>query len=385
MCFPHGAKASEQYTPPAGVTTTTSEDVALTAIPDVEPSALSPQRVWRQFEKLLIGGAKLKPLGTAKRDPGSLLDQGYRPRHLVELFDVAYYLTNLRSDDTLGFLVGYVHLPRARALHPRIFYKDLSLVWRSASHLIWSDHDQWIGKGDLKIEIRDGAEWEHSAEETTNLPTEIQCALDVISRRVKQPRHDEHAVERILRLAPPRRMEPYADFTGPRRRAAANPAKRINDGHDIATFTRRHDPTSLKFVPGYEPDFADGSYSTHYTKSHFYGGEIRKTRVVSKNRLVQYQFIDGPGQAWIMPPQTLTADIMSYGVRTIDVHAPEELFVPGFEYHFMDDTVDPPELVSQIPPSFAGAPNVHDDARADASRWLDALPVIREYRRHFPR
>ena len=32
-----------------------------------------------------------------------------------------------------------------------------------------------IGKGDLKTEMRGGEAWEHSAEETTNLPTEIQA------------------------------------------------------------------------------------------------------------------------------------------------------------------------------------------------------------------
>ena len=32
--------------------------------------------------------------------------------------------------------------------------------------------------------------------------------------------------------------------------------------------------------------------------------------------------------------------IASYGVRTIDVPAAEELCVPGFEYHYIDDTED---------------------------------------------
>jgi hypothetical protein len=37
--------------------------------------------------------------------------------------------------------------------------------------------------------------------------------------------------------------------------------------------------------------------------------------------------------------------------------------------------------VSQIPEGFAGAASEVDPSRADASRWLDQLPVIREFRR----
>jgi hypothetical protein len=47
----------------------------------------------------------------------------------------------------------------------------------------------------------------------------------------------------------------------------------------------------------------------------------------------------------------------------------------------MDHSEDPPVLVSQIPEGFAGAANEFDPARADASRWIDRLPVIQEFRR----
>jgi hypothetical protein len=55
--------------------------------------------------------------------------------------------------------------------------------------------------------------------------------------------------------------------------------------------------------------------------------------------------------------------------------------VPGYEYHFIDESEDPPVLFSQIPDGFAGAPSDVDGSRADASRWLDQLPVIKEFRR----
>jgi hypothetical protein len=57
------------------------------------------------------------------------------------------------------------------------------------------------------------------------------------------------------------------------------------------------------------------------------------------------------------------------------------VFIPGYEYHFDDDSLDPPVPYSQIPPGFAGALSEVDPSRADASAWLDQLPVVREFRK----
>ena len=89
----------------------------------------------------------------------------------------------------------------------------------------------------------------------------------------------------------------------------------------------------------------------------------------------------GPHQAWIVPPQTLSTELTSFAVRTIDVDADEDAFVPGYEYHYMDESCDPPRLHSQIPEGFAGAPSEVDPTRADASPWLEKLPVIARFRR----
>ncbi len=68
-----------------------------------------------------------------------------------------------------------------------------------------------------------------------------------------------------------------------------------------------------------------------------------------------------------------------------DTVVPDDLMIPGYEYHYMDDSMDDrggsPELYSQIPAGFAGAISEHDDAKADASPWLDKIPVIRRFRR----
>jgi hypothetical protein len=49
--------------------------------------------------------------------------------------------------------------------------------------------------------------------------------------------------------------------------------------------------------------------------------------------------------------------------------------------HYFDETADASEHFSQIPEGFAGELSEHDNDRADASAWLDPIPVIREFRR----
>jgi hypothetical protein len=149
----------------------------------------------------------------------------------------------------------------------------------------------------------------------------------------------------------------------------------------VAWFARKDDPGSLRFTRGYEPDFARGIVEESRIGSRLYGGELRKLRILSGNRKIQYQFVLGPRHAWIVPPQTLTTELSSFGVRTIDVAADDDLCVPGLEYHYLDDSCDPPEMYSQIPPGFAGEISDVDPARADASPWLEALPVIQAFRR----
>ena len=108
---------------------------------------------------------------------------------------------------------------------------------------------------------------------------------------------------------------------------------------------------------------------------------MRKFRILSTNATIQYQFVAAPRQAWIIPPQATTTELMSYGLRNIDVEVDEDLCVPGYEYHFLDDSEEPPVLVSQIPEGYVGAASEVDPSRADASPWIEAMPVIQEFRR----
>jgi len=354
-------------------------------IPSAAPADLSPRRVEKEFNALLESGAKILPAGRAKNRPRSLLTAGYVPRFRIDLFDTRYYLTKIRQIPELTFMVAYVaqsHRSTGKTeIYPRIFYKDLSLIWRSASHLVNTGGELWIGKGDIGS-MKDGDEeiW-YSIESTTDLPLEIQTALEMVMRGVRRIPPDGKTLPLVLRNAPNSRMEPYADFTAPRRRAASNPRNLINRGKSVARFRRNDDPGSLEFTAGFEPDFRRGIIDRAETKSGMYGGIVERYRILSVNKKIQYMFMAGPNQVWIIPPQALTTDISTYGVRTIDVVADEDLFVPGFEYHYMDDEVDPPAMFSQIPDGYAGAPSVHDEARADASAWLDALPVVKEFRR----
>jgi hypothetical protein len=352
-------------------------------IDSVAPAGLTPAQVAREFRALVDGGATLRVGGEARRNPARLLQLGYTPKHKIVLFDTSFYLTNMRQTPEIRFLVSWVVQARGRRIevHPCIFYKDVSLVWRSASHFVWSNGEIWIGKGDVRQVVEDGEDVLYSDEATTDLPLEVQTAMETLCRAVRNGRPDDRAVALLLRRAPAGRIEPYRDFSEPRRRAAANRRNLVNGGRPVARFTRRHDPSSLRFTPGYEPDFRGGILETSASTSRLYGGALRRFRILSRNRVVQYQFVAGPRHAWIIPPQATTTELSSYGVRTIDVAVDDDLCVPGYEYHFLEDPEDPSSLFTQIPPGFAGPPNPHDETRCDASPWLDRLPVIREFRR----
>lgn len=343
-------------------------------VQDVRPSPLSPRRVRRDLEAHLEHGGRLRPAGSARARPRTLLAQ-YPPRFAVSLFGTEFRLSALREDENFRFFVAYVRLPDARDVHPRLVYKDQSLVWRCATHYIAGRGTLWVGKGDMKVV----GDTEYSAEETTNLPLELQAALDDFSRRSPHPPWDPAALRRVLRRAPQGRFEAYADFLGPRRRAAARRANRVNGGRPVAVFTRPGDPRSLKFAPGFAPDFSR-IIDVARSASRMYGGAIRKLRFLSKNGRIQYQFVASPRLVWIIPAQTLTTELSSYGVRTLDVLADEDLYVPGYEYHYRENG----ELYSQIPKGYAGAVSEIDPTRADAKPWLERLPVIQEFRRRFP-
>jgi hypothetical protein len=335
-----------------------------------------PARAARRLRALLDAGARLAPAGRAREDPSVLLAAPYLPRHEVRLFDATFLLSDYLHDEALGFLVAYVILGERRGdgrvarVQPRIFYKDSSLVWRVASHFVHDADEYWIGKGDVHRERLDGGEYLCSMEETTNLPYEIQAALDAVSRARKR-RRDDDAVPLVLREGPSGRIEPYADFVAPRRRAAAR--WRVTGGRPVARFARRGDPRSLRFAAGFEPDLDSGLLEESHSESRFFGGAMRKVRALSKNRSIQYLFYASPTHVWIGPPQTLTTELSTYGVRVDDVPVDEELCIPAYEYH--------EDGHSQIPAGFAGAPHPDDPHRADASAWLEELEPVREFRR----
>jgi len=342
------------------------------------PVDLTPRQVAREFRDLLESGVQPRPAGSD--DPEAAV-RHYRPRYAIDLFDARYYLTDVRQNPDIRFFVAWVRLGGGRAIYPRIFYKDVSLVWRSASHFVRSENENWIGKGELRTYREGGEEMEASAEETTDLPTEIQSALEELLRRADRIRIDHLSVERLLRRGGEDRIGAYADFTRPRQKARADPRNRVHGGRTVARFTRAGDPGSLVIAKGYEPDFRRGIVETSHSESRLYGGHLRRYRILSSNRRIQYLFIAGPRQVWIIPPQATSDLLTPYGVRAIDVVHDEDLCVPGYEYHFLDDSMDPPEWVSQIPDGFAGAPSPLDPERCDASAWIDRLPVVKQFRR----
>ena len=360
--------------------------VALQPIQSRELCAESPARVARAFQALLAAGMPLRVAGAARKHSDRLLTSGYAPRFRFELFGTQYFISTIRQNPELRFCIAYVVQPRRRGrgleAFARVFYKDLSLVWRAASHVAYDwDGSIWIGKGAVREIQTKGVVMLESIESTTDLPLEIQTAVEDCSRRTKRTRADAKILAQVLRQGPPSRVEPFAEFTAPRAQAFADRKRRIHDGHSIARFRRRGDPSSLEFAKGFEPDFARGIVEVNQTKSHLYHGELRRFRILSKNRQIQYLFIAGPEQVWIIPPQALSTELSSFGLRTIDVIADEDLFIPGYEYHHVDQEQEPPALYSQIPKGYAGRACVDDPNKADASPWLEALAIVQRFRR----
>src|SRR5262245_49119659 len=261
----------------------------------VASSALArstPRRVEREFRERLARGAMLVCDGSLRARPTRLLSLGYVPRFRVELFETTYYLSAPRQNEDLRFTVGYVAMPpraRARArIHARLFYKDVSLIWRAATHFARSHRENWIGKGDVRV-IRDGGyDVEVSHESTTDLPLEVQDAFELHNRAAKLVRYDPDAVPRVLRRGPDHRIRAFGSFTEPRRRARANPRNLVNGGRPIARFERAGDPESLRFAAGFEPDFARGVLEHSAMHSSLYGGPVRRFRILSRNRSVQF-------------------------------------------------------------------------------------------------
>ena len=348
-------------------------------VPRAEPAKTSPKKVEAELRRLLDEGARLLPAGEAADDPETIWD--YPPRYRVDLFDTTYYLAEVLQNPAIRFFVGYVVQTKGRTtrVHPRLFYKDISLVWRVASHMVATDDEFWIGKGALATHVVDGFEVTFSQEHTTDLPFELQDAFEELNRRCKDVQEDQEALYLFLRNAPPSRIAPYRDFTALREKAASNPRNLVHGGRSIAKFTRKGDPTSLKIVKGYEPDFARGVLEEGRSKSVTYGGLLRRFRIVSTNRKIQWYFFASPTHVWLAPPQALTTELSPYGVRTIDVVADDDIFLPGFEYHYFGGD-DPSQHFTQIPEGWAGAQSEHDDSRADASPWLNELPIVREFR-----
>ena len=358
-------------------------------IPSVKSCDLSPRKVGSEFMSLLESGWPLKISGLARTQPDLLFSKWLKPKFKIELFGNLFYFTNVRQIPELRFFVCYFVQPKkgkssANAkspIYPRIIYKDLSLSWRTASHFTFQDEEIWVGKGDVRSEFRDGEEMIVSAEETTDLPTEMQTAVERLIALGSKPRSGNGILDLVLKRAAGDRVEPFRDFIAPREKAQSNKKNLIHGNKPIARFTRANDPRSHKFVKGFEPDFKNGIIEKSTSKSQLYGGMLRRFRILSTNKLVQYYFIAGAAHVWIIPPQATTTELSSYGVRTIDVIADDDLFLPGYEYHYYEETENGMELYSQIPTGFAGDVCPRDDAKADASPWLNEIPIIKKFRR----
>ena len=350
------------------------------AVTSARLARISARDIRKNFSDLLATGTKLKAAGEAKTSIQSLLRPRYLPTAKLDIFDTEIFLSRAFQNPALRFMVAYVHHKDDPHIYPRIFYKDISLIWRAASHMIATGDDFWIGKGDVITKRHAGFELIESHESTTDLPFEICDALEKQNRSKDKVLFDEEALFLCLRSAPASRIAAYADFVSPRRKAQSQRSRLINRGRSIARFTKKNDPTSLVFVDGFEPNFKHGLVDVTQLRSKTFGGRVHRFRFLSKNREIQYMFMAARKHVWIIPPQTLEPQISTYGVRLVDVKADEDLFIPGYEYHYVDPDVHRSEHFSQIPKGFVGEQCPYDSSRHDASPWLEQLPIIRKFR-----
>ena len=106
-------------------------------VPSPRCSDRTPQQIERAFRNLLDSGVALCPTGKTRSRPSRLLSLGYAPKNAIELFDTTFYLTDVRQNFYVRFFVAYIVQPDSRGVlksaHPRLFYKDAALNWRSAS------------------------------------------------------------------------------------------------------------------------------------------------------------------------------------------------------------------------------------------------------------
>ena len=127
-----------------------------------------PAKIRQELRDLLAAGGKLiLPNG---HRPNAVLKQ-YAPRYRLRLFDTTFYLSRVLQNEAIRFFVAYLvqaHAPKK--VYARLFYKDISLIWRSASHYASFETGVWIGKGAVTAVKERGVEYLESMESTTDLP-----------------------------------------------------------------------------------------------------------------------------------------------------------------------------------------------------------------------
>ncbi len=336
-----------------------------------------PLKVAAELNGLLKHSAQLiLPNG---HRPSTVL-RPYPPRYQLRIFDTTIYLSQVLQNESIRFFVAYVTQDKSpEKIFARLFYKDISLIWRCASHYAQFDSGIWIGKGAVTTVVEDGLEYLESLEATTDLPLEIQTALEEFSHRLKVIPYDEAAIPIVLRHGPRQRIQPYQDFLAPRTKAAKQVAALPNRGRSVARFRRPRDPTSLHFVAGFEPDLVAGVLERAALTSSLYGGAVTRYRILSVNGQIQYSLVASSQHFFVASVQSVSTALSSFAVRVVDAVVDETLLLPGYDYHFIDEEADPPQLHSQIPKGFAGHQSQTDLSRADTSRWLKRVPILRAF------
>ena len=207
--------------------------------------------------RLTENGARIRCVGSARRNPKRLLSLGYVPRYKLELFGVTYYMCDVRQNEDVRFFPAYI--VHEGEVHARLLYKDGSLLWRCASHFAKSATENWIGKGDLKLEVENGCDV-LLHRRAHHRPAARDADGGRVAHAAREPgRHRPRGARARSCGARPTtgsaRTATSPSRAGARRRTRATSS---TAGRSIARFLRPNVPESLRFAAGFEPDFRSG-------------------------------------------------------------------------------------------------------------------------------
>ena len=278
-----------------------SRRAATRIAPGVEPRAQPPRAIERELRALLAAGCRIRPAGSGARAARgaapALPADATRSRCSTRASTsptCARTRTSASSWPTSGSAPRATSTRASSTRTPR---------WSGAAPRTSSRRRACTGSARATSSGSTRGRPDRSTAPRRPRTCRSRCRppSTTLSRRAKRVPWDARALRRVLRRAPVGRFEAYADFIGPRRRAAGEPRDRIHGGRPVAWFERPNDPASLRFAPGFAPDFARVVEVSRSAEPHVRRRDRGSSASSRRTGAIQYQFVAGPHHVWIIP------------------------------------------------------------------------------------